>query len=128
MAHHRQAQRAQKHHAHLPAFALARTKLGRECLVISPSELALNSVFENYDAIIGAACVAWRKLTAQPERITSIGIELGRYRSAVMTFGISRVPRQTFGTFRRVRKWEASATDLTAVGQRAPQRPGHQAR
>jgi Transposase IS116/IS110/IS902 family/DDE superfamily endonuclease len=32
-----------------------------------------NTVFENYDAIIDAACDAWRKPTADPERITSIG-------------------------------------------------------
>jgi transposase len=33
-----------------------------------------NTVFENYDAIVDAACDAWRKLIAQPERITSIGM------------------------------------------------------
>jgi transposase len=33
-----------------------------------------NTVFENYDAIVDAACNAWRKLIAQPERITSIGM------------------------------------------------------
>jgi hypothetical protein len=33
-----------------------------------------NRVFENYDAIIDAACQAWRNLTAQPETITSIGM------------------------------------------------------
>ena len=27
-----------------------------------------NTVFENYDAIVDAACAAWRKLTAKPER------------------------------------------------------------
>jgi hypothetical protein len=32
-----------------------------------------NTVFENYDAIIDAACAAWRKLIAKPETITSIG-------------------------------------------------------
>jgi hypothetical protein len=32
-----------------------------------------NTVFENYDAIVDAACDAWRKLTAKPETITSIG-------------------------------------------------------
>ena len=26
-----------------------------------------NTVFENYDAIVDAACAAWRKLIAQPE-------------------------------------------------------------
>jgi hypothetical protein len=29
-----------------------------------------NTVFENYEAIIDAACDAWRKLTARPETIT----------------------------------------------------------
>src|ERR1700722_19987138 len=33
-----------------------------------------NTVFENYDAIVDAACAAWRKLIAQPEIITSIGM------------------------------------------------------
>ena len=33
-----------------------------------------NTVFENYDAIVDAACTAWRKLIAQPETITSIGM------------------------------------------------------
>jgi transposase len=33
-----------------------------------------NTVFENYDAIVDAACAAWRKLIAQPEMITSIGM------------------------------------------------------
>jgi len=33
-----------------------------------------NRVFENYDAIIDATCDAWRRLTAQPVTITSIGM------------------------------------------------------
>ncbi|HEX3523367.1 MAG TPA: IS630 family transposase, partial [Stellaceae bacterium] len=33
-----------------------------------------NTVFENYDAIVDAACAAWRKLIAQPETITSLGM------------------------------------------------------
>ena len=33
-----------------------------------------NRVFENYDAIIDAACDAWRRLVDQPETITSIGM------------------------------------------------------
>ena len=33
-----------------------------------------NTVFKNYDAIVDAACNAWRKLTAEPDRITSIGM------------------------------------------------------
>jgi hypothetical protein len=33
-----------------------------------------NTVFEDYDAIVDAACAAWRKLIAQPETITSIAL------------------------------------------------------
>jgi hypothetical protein len=33
-----------------------------------------NRVFDDYDAIIDAACEAWRKLLAQPNTITSIGM------------------------------------------------------
>jgi hypothetical protein len=33
-----------------------------------------NTVFEDYDAIVEAAFAAWRKLIAQPETITSIGM------------------------------------------------------
>jgi transposase len=33
-----------------------------------------NTVFENYDAIIDAACAAWRKLIAQLKTIKSIGM------------------------------------------------------
>ncbi len=33
-----------------------------------------NRVFETYDDIIDAACDAWRRLIAQPEAITSIGM------------------------------------------------------
>jgi len=33
-----------------------------------------NRVFETYDAIIDAACQAWRNLSDQPQTITSIGM------------------------------------------------------
>ena len=33
-----------------------------------------NRVFDSYDAIIGAACEAWRKLLDQPNTISSIGM------------------------------------------------------
>lgn len=33
-----------------------------------------NSVFDDYDAIIDAACNAWTRLMAQPQTITSIGM------------------------------------------------------
>ena len=32
-----------------------------------------NTVFENYDAMVDAACAAWRNLIAHPETIASIG-------------------------------------------------------
>ena len=51
-----------------------------------------NTVLENYDAIIDAACDAWRKLIAKPETITSIGMrDWAQRRSAAMTFGIMPV-------------------------------------
>ena len=40
---------------------------GRECLAVSPSELAFKHRLRNYDAIIDAACAAWRKLIANPK-------------------------------------------------------------
>jgi len=33
-----------------------------------------NRVFDTYEAIVDAACEAWRKLLAQPDTITSIGM------------------------------------------------------
>lgn len=33
-----------------------------------------NRIFENYDAIREACCIAWNSLIQQPQRITSIGI------------------------------------------------------
>jgi hypothetical protein len=36
-----------------------------------------NTVFENYDAIVDAACDAWRKLPARPETMASIGMRTG---------------------------------------------------
>ena len=33
-----------------------------------------NRVFDDFDAMIDAACDAWRKLIAQPQQITSIGM------------------------------------------------------
>ena len=48
-----------------------------------------NTVFENYDAIIDAACAAWRNLIAQPETITSIGMRDWPTSADAMTFGIT---------------------------------------
>ena len=33
-----------------------------------------NRVFDTYESIIDAACEAWNRLLAQPDRITSIGL------------------------------------------------------
>jgi len=33
-----------------------------------------NRIFDSYDAIVDAACEAWRKLLADPDVITSIGM------------------------------------------------------
>jgi transposase len=38
-----------------------------------------NRVFETYEAIIEAACEAWRNLLAQPETITSISLRKGAH-------------------------------------------------
>ena len=40
-----------------------------------------NTVFENYGAIVDAACDAWRRLTAEPDEITSIGMVRNGHRS-----------------------------------------------
>ena len=39
-----------------------------------PQNWLSNRVFEDYNAIVDAACAAWRKLIAQPKTITSIGM------------------------------------------------------
>ena len=41
---------------------------------LDPIEIVSNRVFDNYDAIIDAPCEACRKLIAQPETITSVGM------------------------------------------------------
>ena len=52
----------------------ARTQPGREHLAISAQQLAFQRVFDTYDAISDAACEAGRKLIAEPQTITSIGM------------------------------------------------------
>jgi transposase len=50
-----------------------------------------NTVFENYDAIVDAACNARRRLTAEPrQNHIHRNARMGPHRSAVMTFGIRR--------------------------------------
>jgi transposase len=74
MAHHRQARRAEQHH---PIFLPSRAP------ELNPVEniwqfqrgnWLSNLVFETYDDITDAAGDARRKLIAQPETITSIGM------------------------------------------------------
>ena len=75
MAHDQQARRARQHHADLPALPRAPELNPVENVwqYLRQNWLS-NTVFENYDAIIDAACAAWRRLIAQPETITSIGM------------------------------------------------------
>ena len=70
----RQARRARKY---TPIFLPSRApelNQSRTSGNISARTGFSNTVFENYDAIVDAACDAWRKLIAHPERITSIGM------------------------------------------------------
>jgi transposase len=56
----------------LPSRAPEMNPVENVCQYLRQNWLA-NTVLENYDAIVDAACTAWRKLIAQPETITSIG-------------------------------------------------------
>ena len=47
-----------------------------------------NRVFDTYEAIVEAACEAWRKLLAQPATITSIGLRDWAHRSDMKPVGI----------------------------------------
>ncbi len=57
----------------LPSRA-ARTEPRRKHLAVPARQLALQPRLRKLDAIIEAACEAWRKLIALPETITSIGM------------------------------------------------------
>jgi hypothetical protein len=57
----------------LPSRAPEMNPVENVCQYLRQNWLA-NTVFENYDAIVDAACTAWRRLIAQPETITSIGM------------------------------------------------------
>ena len=56
----------------LPSRAPELNPVENVCQCLRQNWLA-NTVFEDYNAIVDAACAAWRKLIAQPETITSIG-------------------------------------------------------
>ena len=74
MAHDGQARRARQHHADLPALARPELNPVENVWQYLRQNWLSNTVFENYDAIIDAACAAWRNLIADPDRITSIGM------------------------------------------------------
>ena len=73
MAHHGQARCAGQHHPDLRAVPPELNPVENVWQYLRQNWLS-NTVFENYDAIVDAACAAWRKLVAQPETITSIGM------------------------------------------------------
>ena len=74
VAHHGQARCAGKHHPDLPAVRAPELNPVENVWQYLRQNWLSNTVFENYDAIIDAACAAWQKLIAQPETITSIGM------------------------------------------------------
>jgi hypothetical protein len=74
MAYHRQARHARQHHADLPAVARPELNPVENVWQYLRQNWISNTVFENYDTIIDAACDAWRKLIADPEKITSISM------------------------------------------------------
>ena len=57
----------------LPSRAPELNPVENVCQYLRQNWLA-NTVFEDYNAIVDAACAAWRKLIAQPKTITSIGM------------------------------------------------------
>jgi transposase len=74
MAYHRQARRARQiTPIFLPSRAPELNPVDNVWQYLRQNRLS-NTVFKNYDAIVDAACNAWRKLTAEPDRITSIGM------------------------------------------------------
>jgi len=64
MAHHRQARRAEQYHVDLPAFPRPELNPVENIWQHLRANWLSNCVFETYDAIIEAACEAWRKLIA----------------------------------------------------------------
>ena len=57
---------------HLPPYSPELNPVENVWAYLRGNKLS-NRVFDSYDAIVDACCDAWRWLTAQPERITSIG-------------------------------------------------------
>ena len=89
MAHDGQARRARQHHPDLPAFPRPGLNPVENIWQYLRQNWLSNTVFENYDAIVDAACAAWRKLIAQPETIASIGCATGLVSVSPMAVGIS---------------------------------------
>src|SRR5829696_1937046 len=73
LAYDRSLGRAEEHHPRLPALARPRAQSGREHWQYLRQNRLSKRVFETYEAIIEAACDAWRSLLAEPTTITSIG-------------------------------------------------------
>ena len=67
MAHHRQARRARQHHPDLPASRAPELNPVENVWQYLRQNWLSNTVFENYDAIIDAACAAC-KSSSQPKR------------------------------------------------------------
>ena len=67
------ARRAGQHHARLPAFPRPELNPVENVWQYLRQNWLSNRVFETYDAIVDAACAAWRRLIAEPDTITSIG-------------------------------------------------------
>lgn len=57
---------------HLPPYSPELNPVENVWAYLRGNKLS-NRVFNTYDAIVDACCDAWRWLTQQPERITSIG-------------------------------------------------------
>jgi transposase len=73
MAHHRRARLAVKNVTPilLPSHSPELNPVEQVWQYLRANYLS-NRVFDTYDAIIDAACFAWRKLIEQPQQITSI--------------------------------------------------------
>ena len=74
MAHHGQARRAENITPILPPSRAPELNPVENIWQYLRQNWLSNRVFENYDAIVDAACEAWRKLIADPARIASIGM------------------------------------------------------
>jgi transposase len=57
---------------HLPPYSPELNPVENVWAFLRGNKLS-NSVFDTYDEIVDTCCVAWRWLTSQPDRITSIG-------------------------------------------------------